>query len=311
MRLVSGRYTNGMEAELIHWLRDNVPRFGKADISIGDDAAVLPVINSRTAITTDTLMDGVHFLATELSLEDIGYKAMAVNVSDLAAMAAEPVAAVVSLTIPRSMQLAEIQQLYEGMFKISRRFQIEIVGGDTNRWAGPLTIAITVFGKERGTSFWTRSDAKAGDIILVTGPLGGSLLRRHFSFLPRVDEAAYLQDNYNVHAATDITDGLARDLANIIEASQCGAVLDCDCIPVSNDARELAKSSGRTPLDHAMNDGEDFELLFTTSAEESKRMLVDPKLDVVVIGRCTDDRQLRQRDGNGIEQVLERGGYQH
>ncbi|MFT7641135.1 MAG: thiamine-monophosphate kinase [Pirellulaceae bacterium] len=305
------RYTALMEAELIQWLRDNVPRFGKADISIGDDAAVLPAPNSRLAVTVDTLMDGIHFRSGELALEQIGRKALGVNISDLAAMAAEPSAAVVSLTIPNSMHLDDVKRLFDGMFELSRRFEIEIVGGDTNSWDGPLTISITAFGMERGGGFWTRSGARVGDTLMVTGGLGGSILKQHYEFVPRIDEAMHMLKEYEIHAATDITDGLARDLTHILEASRCGAVLEQSAIPISAAARELARSTGRSPLDHALNDGEDFELLIATSGSHAERMLEDPKLDIVAIGRCTDSEQLLQRDDNGDETVLAPGGYQH
>jgi thiamine-monophosphate kinase len=221
-----------------------------------------------------------------------GRKAMAANLSDIAAMAGLPQAAVVSVALPKPesgdrRRFAE--ELYLGLRDAADPFGVSIVGGDTNSWMGPLVVSVTVLGEVQGRGAVTRAGAKEGDWIFVTGPLGGSILGHHLDFTPRISEARALHAAVELHAMCDISDGLAADLHHILEESHCGAVLVAEAIPVTSAAWELSTSTGKSPLQHALGDGEDFELVFTVSPLDGARLLRDPPVaGLVRIGSCVE-----------------------
>lgn len=231
---------------------------------IGDDTAVLPGTRKDQLLTTDMLLEGRHFRLGEATAFEIGWKAMAVNLSDIAAMGGAPVAAVVSLGAPMSMSVKFLKELYRGLRTAARRFGAEIVGGDTNA-SKYLTLAVTMLGEvEKGKAI-LRSGAKAGDWLFVSGALGASYRsKKHLRFLPRVREARWLVKNFNVHAMMDLSDGLASDVRRICEESRTGVILSERALPFSAKTR----SAGQ-----ALTEGEDFELLFTLSAKEGSALL--------------------------------------
>jgi thiamine-monophosphate kinase len=288
-------------------------------VGIGDDAAVLGWAGGRdVVVTTDAITDGVDFILSEVEPALAGHKALGVNLSDLAAMAAEPAAAVVSLVLPRhggcglsALELAV--ELYRGMLPLAEEFQLAIAGGDTNTWEGPLAISVTAMGRvgERGPLL--RSGARVGDHVLVTGALGGSILRRHLRVEPRVREALLLNERYELHAGMDISDGLALDASRLAAASGCGVALDLEAVPVCEDARQLAAETGRPAIEHALGDGEDFELLIAAAPGEAERIVRDQPLGVSVtrIGTCIADEGLWSVDDSGRLRSLEARGYQH
>src|SRR5262249_8450748 len=195
-----------------------------------------------------------------------GYKAMAVNLSDVAAMAARPVAAVAAVALPRARAVEVAQKLYEGMSESAGPFQVALVGGDTNAWDGPPVVGVTRPGEPVGRGVVRRSGASPGDILFVTGPLGGSLLGRHLRPAARVREALALHDAVPLRAMIDLSDGLSSDLGHILEESGgLGALLDEAAIPVHPDALVASRQDGRGPPDHALHDGEDFQLWFAVS----------------------------------------------
>lgn len=304
-----------MERDLIRWLREKIPGDDRLRLGIGDDAAVLAWQAGRDlVVSTDLLVDQVHFdLASGIDPSRIGRKAIAVNLSDLAAMAAVPVGAVISVALPTSGGLELAKQLYEGLLPLAAEFDCLVVGGDTNSHDGPLVISVTVFGQPTPAGVWTRSGAQAGDRLLVTGELGGSRLGKHFDFTPRVREALLLAERYDVHAAMDISDGLEIDLARMTEASGCGATIEAKTLPVAAAARELSKLDGRSPLEHALSDGEDFELLLSVSQDVATNILADQPLDVLLtdIGEMTTEHDLVLIDADGNRQMLESAGYEH
>ena len=260
------------------------------------------------------LTDRVHFDLREHSAERIGYKALAVNLSDLAAMAAEPLAALVSINVPRNESATPLpRELYIGMLRLADQFSCPIAGGDTNVADGPLVISVTALGSVETNRAWLRCAAEPDDRLLVTGALGGSRLGRHLDFTPRVNEARQLHANFEVHAAIDISDGLALDLSRLVEASGAGAIVDLDRIPVSPDAIKLAHQSGKSPVTHALGDGEDFELLCTAPKHVAAELCRLQPLEcrITDIGQITIDRLLQQRDASGQISPLERSGYQH
>ncbi len=273
-----------MEKNFVDWLKATLPGHSAVRQGIGDDAAVLASSNQRElVVTTDLLADGTHFLSEEVAPERIGRKCLAANLSDLAAMAAEPSAVVTSLLLPREspdgLSTTEVaKRVTEGIAKLAQDFDIPVIGGDTNVWKGRLAISITAFGYASQGGPLLRSGAQLGDRLLVTGRLGGSIQGRHLDFTPRVREALQLVEKYDVHAGMDLTDGLAVDLHRMCEASNVGASLDANKIPVSDAAHELAASSSQTPLDHALADGEDFELLLAVPRDSASAMLRDQPL---------------------------------
>ena len=223
-------------------------------LGIGDDCAILDAgARGNILVTTDMLMDGRHFRLELNGPERVGHKALGVNLSDIAAMAGVPRAALIAIALPQAGASALARGLYEGMRALTERFGIDLVGGDTNAWDGPLVICITLFGEATSRGAVRRNGAKAGDAILVTGALGGSLHNgRHLRVEPRIAEALALHESAPLHAMIDISDGLASDLTHIlVESGGLGAVIDETAIPIHSDAHEMSRTDGVSPLDHA------------------------------------------------------------
>jgi thiamine-monophosphate kinase len=308
-----------MEAEFVDWLRRRLPECPGVQLGIGDDAAVYrPSVGADgrplpQVVTTDLLCEGVHFLWDQAHVAAVGRKALAVNLSDLAAMAAVPRAAVVGLLWPRARSLTLARQLYEGLLDLADVYQVAIVGGDTNSWQGPLVIDVTLWGEATERGVLTRHGARPGDAILVTGQLGGSLAGKHLTFQPRVREALHLQGHYRLHAGMDISDGLSLDLYRLTQASGVGAELDTAAIPISAAAHQASGPSGRSPLDHALSDGEDFELLLVMPVDEAERLLADQPIGVPLtrVGTIVPEQGLWQRNAQGNRVPLAVTGYLH
>ena len=303
-----------MESELIQWLRGRLPAGSAVEIGIGDDAAVLSPLASQSVVSSDMLMDGVDFVLSDVDPRRVGRKALAVNLSDLAAMAARPIAAIVSLALPYEGGGTLGRALYEGMLPLADEMGVVVAGGDTNSWEHPLAISITVLGEAGSRGPLLRSGGQSGDEILVTGQFGGSLLRKHFDFQPRVQEAIKLRGAYDLHAAIDVSDGLALDLSRLAIASGCGAQIELDAIPVSADAVKFAAVSkdGLSARQHALQDGEDFELVLAVPSQPAAQMLSDQPLEVPLtrIGSLVDERGLWQATNAGPV-PLEPRGYEH
>jgi thiamine-monophosphate kinase len=287
------------EFDLIAQIRDSAPRHSRLSIGIGDDAALVRYPDSAgCVVTVDMLMEGVDFTLATATGRQIGWKSLAVNLNDIAAMAARPVACVVSVALPRHGGLALGRELLTGVAACAERFQVALAGGDTNTWDGRGVGSITVLGEptERGSVL--RSGAKAGDWIMTTGTFGGSISGKHLDFIPRVEEALALHQAANLNAMIDTSDGLAADLWHLLEESRVGAVLDEAAIPISAAA---AVDDEKSPLDHALSDGEDFELVFTVSPGDGQALLDRPPCPTPLtrIGEITADPGcfLKSRDG--------------
>jgi len=305
-----------MEFEFIDWLRERLGNQPHLAVGVGDDAAVLRLARQDgCVVTVDLLTDGVDFELAQVAPERIGRKILAVNLSDLAAMAARPVAAFVALALPRSGGLDLAKSLYEGLIPLAERHQVAIAGGDTNSWEGPLVASVTLVGQAAQRGPLLRSGAEPGDWIVVTGRFGGSRLGHHLDFEPRVDEALWLADHYPLHAGIDASDGLSLDLARVAEASGCGAVLDLAAIPVAEAAGRWAAQldDGSTPLDHALSDGEDFELILAMPPEAAAELIERQPLDCAVsrVGQFVAEKGLWQLDSSGGRQPLAPRGYEH
>jgi len=321
-----------MELQLIQWLKENLPSHPRLKVGLGDDAAVLSLADkSECVVTTDLLAEGTHFRLSEAPAERVGHKALAANLSDLAAMAAEPLAAVISLALPRHGGLALAKQLYQGMLPLAESQSLILAGGDTNAWDGPLVISITALGTVGPRGSLLRSGARPGDRLIVTGYLGGSMLGRHLDVEPRVAEALYLQNNYALHAGIDLSDGLALDLHRVLSESKCGAVVYADAVPISDAARSMARQEAAehpqqqitaaqhaaaqhaAALEHALHDGEDFELALAVPAESAERLLRDQPLDVPLtdVGEFVAASGMWLMDVNGQREPLAARGFEH
>lgn len=313
------------EFEFIRRLRADTPAHPGVIVGPGDDCAVLARPSGRVLVTTDVLTEGVDFILAECGPRAVGRKAMAANLSDIAALGGRPTAAVVGVVVPRSsgtghagtgwagqshpVPACPVPELHLGLRDLADRFGVPIVGGDTNSWGGGLVVSVTVLGEPIREPI-LRSGAKPGDRVFVTGPLGGSILGRHLNPTPRLAEADRLVNFCNLHAMIDVSDGLAKDLGHICEESRCGAVLHADAIPVHPDAVELAKRTGKLPLDHALGDGEDFELVFTVSADDAARLLANPPVPVWAIGEIVTEPGMWLLQ-DGTKRPLASTGWEH
>ena len=256
------------------------------------------------------LLEGTHFRPTDPPAA-VGWKALACSVSDVAAMAAVPLAATVSLGLRRGVTDRWIRGFVSGMLRCARAYDCPVVGGDTTSGTGPVAIDVAVLG--RADRPVLRSGARAFDAILVTGTLGGSILGKHLRFRPRLSEAQTLARRFPLHAMMDISDGLSLDLSRLCDESGAGAILEEAAIPVSTAARTLAAKDGLSPLSHALSDGEDFELLFTMPEPAARRLLAKNPLGIRVsrVGTIVRERGLRLRRRDGRTVRLKPSGYVH
>lgn len=308
-----------MELDFIDWLTERLPPSPHLRIGVGDDAALVALQRPELVATADLLLDGVHFLTGEHAPERIGRKALAVNLSDLAAMAARPAGALVSLALPRDgagglspRELAA--RLIEGMLPLAEAFGCPIVGGDTNVSDGPLVLAVTAFGEPTEKGVVRRDGARPGDWMMVTGNgLGGSLAGKHLDFTPRVHEALRLIELADIHAMMDLSDGLATDLPRMCMASGVGAVVFDDQVIQSRLTPGAGDRSSRVSLAQAYSDGEDFELLFAVDPETGNDLLGRVAIEAGLnwIGEFREGGLVQRRGPGGSLTILENGGYEH
>jgi len=300
------------EFDLIRWIRGQAASDERVRVGIGDDAAVVANRSDATLITTDMLVDGVHFDLREAPLGDVGWKAMACSVSDVAAMGGRGTVAVVSAALPKGFGPEQAEELVSGMLRCADEFGVCLVGGDLTGTGGPLAIAVTMLGDTGDCPPILRSGAQVGDAILVTGALGGSALGHHMCFWPRQAEAVTLNSRYRPHAMIDVSDGLAIDLHHILEESAVGALVWAKRVPVAEAAVRAAAGSGHAPLEHALGDGEDYELLFTADAATAERLLADQPFGVPVsrIGEIVPSGAALVMP-DGAQRRLEAAGWEH
>lgn len=292
------------EFEFIDWVRAQAPSRPDLPIPPGDDLAALRwPASDLLLVGADQVLDGVHFDSTVHCPRDIGRKAMNRNLSDCAAMACLPAAAVVTAALPRGTSIECAKELYRGMKSAADAFDCPIVGGDTATWGGRLAISVAILGRSAGVDPVRRSGAKPGDGIFVTGPLGGSILGRHLTFEPRVAWGRRLGETRLVTAMIDLSDGLSRDLAHICRESRAGAVVYADAVPVHPDVTRLPHD-GRSPLHHALHDGEDYELLFTAPMD-----FAGPSQ--TLIGRMTAEPGIVLQHADGRREPLEPKAWEH
>lgn len=240
----------------------------------GDDCAVLKFNKSSYQLfTCDMIVEGVDFFKNA-DFKLVGQKALAISISDVAACGGVPKHAVVALGLPRNMPVRQIDRLTKGLFGLARKFNINIVGGDISA-SSKLIIDVSMLGLVKKNKLCLRQDAKAGDIIMVTGEFGGAIKGKHLEFTPRLKEAQFLVNNFKINAMIDVSDGLVQDLAHILKQSSQGAVLYESLIPLSKQALNT---------EEALCSGEEFELLFTASRDQASRIIKSAKYRFKVIG---------------------------
>jgi thiamine-monophosphate kinase len=260
------------------------------------------------------LVDGTHFDLRKCTIRDVGRKAIACSISDIAAMGCEATVAVVSICFPNHTTERFAKELYKGIWGIADKYDIEIVGGDIISGNSPLCINVTMLGRDDGLKPIRRSGARVGDMILVTGTLGGSLLGKHLHFEPRLKEGLILNKNFTIHAMIDISDGLTADLNHILEESHVGAVLYEEKIPISEAAVKLAIKTGNTPLYHALSDGEDYELLLTLSRGQAEKIIESSLFEKGTfrcIGEIVEGKKIQMKFSDGKVRRIKPCGYEH
>jgi thiamine-monophosphate kinase len=315
------------EFQLIARLTKNLPTNENVSVGAGDDCAVLDlgVPEKLILFKTDAVVEGVHF-TRETPPEKIGRKALARCLSDIAAMAGTPTAALVTIALPKDFDAEFIAKIYNGLNALAEKFGVAIAGGETTANPERILISIALLGTVARGKQILRSGAKVGDAIFVTGELGGSLAGKHLDFEPRLAEANWLAEHFSIHALMDLSDGLAGDLRHILRASGVGAELLKSAIPISRTAKAGSSRGGdrtaqravptpKPAFAAALTDGEDFELLFTVAAKDAVKLLDAwkkkfPKLKLSCIGKTTSGNEILLRDKMSTHK-LDAHGYVH
>ena len=314
------------------------PGFGgepdDAILGIGDDCAVLPRDNrSVTLITTDMLIEDSHFLRERIPPEDLGYKSLAVNLSDIAAMGGKPEFAFLSLGMPGNTEVEWMDRFFIGLQGLCRETEVRLLGGDTTRSGKHLVINIAVIGRALKKQVKYRSAARMGDVICVTGSLGDSaaglrlileqlpaigrnhtLIKAHNRPRAHLAEGAWLAGQKKVHAMMDVSDGIDSDLHRIMERSDCGAAVELSRLPCSKELTAVCKKNGWNLYELAAAGGEDYCLLCTIDPEACEGIRQDFReifgRDLVAVGTITEGRTLEYHD-RGAPVKLARHGFDH
>jgi len=299
-------------------------------VNIGDDAAVIRSSPDRFSVfTTDTLVERIHFDLSYFTFEEVGWKAMTANLSDIAAMGGVPRFALVTVGLPKSTRVGDVLEIYKGASKIAGKNQCKIIGGDTTLVPKDLIVSIALMGEVEKRNLVTRAGAKRGDLICVTGRLGEaqagleslkrdgrrrrSLIRKHLKPEPRINEARALVRGLKVNSMIDISDGLSSELFHLTQESRLGALVREEDIPISPKCLRPALRRKRSPLEWALTSGEEYELLFTVDKSDRSRIdRVKKKVDFSVIGEMVERRRgVRLIGKSGIKRDLSQTGFVH
>jgi len=283
-------------------LRQLLPSLWLAKVVVnrpGDDCAVVNIGDRRSflVLKTDCVVEGVHFLRGTNAL-DVGWKAMMRPLSDFAATSAVPQFALITLMAPKKTKVVWVKELYRGLCRAAKRFEVSIVGGETSSTPGPIAISTSVAGLVEKNRWISRRGSKAGDDLFVTGRLGGALKKKHLQFIPRIVESRWLTKNFSIHAMMDLSDGLGTDLPRLTAASKVGFKIQLQNLPLRRGAK----------INDAISEGEDYELLFAISRHQSKRLQKEwrrkfPRLPLTNIGCLVPQSAIRN------PQL--KGGYVH
>ncbi|HLG55985.1 MAG TPA: thiamine-phosphate kinase [Vicinamibacterales bacterium] len=323
------------ERALIARIRAHVSMPSWVVLGPGDDAAVIrPVRGAFDVFTTDALIEGVHFDRRFVPAEAIGHRALAVNLSDLAAMGASPRAALLSLALPATLEVETFDQILHGLLTLAAAHRVSLIGGNITYTPGPLMLDVTAIGAVRPRRLLERAGARPGDALYVTGSLGeaavglerlqdasrtgavipgGSCVERYLRPEPRVRAGMLLGRNRAASSCMDISDGLADCVRQVAEASGVGMTLDASAIPVTKDVKDWQEQKGRDPLESALSGGDDYELFFTVRPAHRGRFrgvcqqLGD--LPITRIGVVTKARDLLLKDEHGTRGLP--AGYEH
>jgi thiamine-monophosphate kinase len=314
------------EDELVAAIRARVTSsLPQVILGVGDDCAVTRAGANARLCTTDMLVEGVHFRLADLDAEQLGHKALAVNLSDIAAMGGWPLEAYVSLALPRQLAVEGfIDELYRGISTLAAQHRLAVLGGDTTHSPGPLVISVTVIGEAAADRLLLRSAARAGDRLFVSGALGDSsaglhalkqghadplarwLIARHVAPRPRLDCGRALAANGRAHAAMDLSDGLSSDLPRLVEASGVSATVNAEQLPLSEPLRRYCAREGLSALELALHGGEDYELLI--SGEAGLDRLVEGLVEIGEVSERGGATEVLLSEG-GIERRLEAAGW--
>lgn len=297
------------ELQFIEFIR-NQPFRGIDPEAMGDDCALIKLPNSDLVVTTDMLMDKVHFDTDTTSLELIARKAINVNLSDLAAAGATPHTILVSLALPNTWTTSSTLTFMKHLGSAAAVFDSKIIGGDTNVWNGPLVINIVAHGIAHWRGKMTRGGAQPGDVIFVTGSLGGSLTSgRHLNFTPRIIESKWLLNHFSVHAMMDLSDGISSDARRLATESNVDIVLNAEQIPIYSSCQGTTEDK----LNQALCDGEDFELLFSMSPSAVDALVArwPWPTQLTPIGKVTSGDGKLWLQKSGIKELWTKVGYVH
>jgi thiamine-monophosphate kinase len=293
------------------------PKDKKILVSIGDDAAVFKTDEGLQVLTTDCLVEGDHFRREWFTAMQIGMKAIEINISDIAAMGAIPKYVLVSIALPRNLEVEFVDELYRGMWKTCHKYNIEIIGGNMTH-CKKIVISITLTGEVNKKNLCLRSGAKPGDLIFVSGHLGeGKAGLRLFqeeivgfekvkkNYLePKAKLKTALSIAPYVNSMIDVSDGLAPEIKHICDESKCGAIIYKDKIPISDEVRHIARKLREDEYDYALYGGEDFELVFTTSQDNLDN------IEGFLVGEIIKNKKINLYF-DGKEKVIAEKGYDH
>jgi len=261
------KISQSSEDALIRKITQNLSTQPEIITGVGDDCAVIAKHSTEhTLLKTDTIVESVHFLPEE-DPQRVGWKAAARVVSDFAAMGGKPEALLVTIILPPETELEWVEKLYLGLNAVADKFNCSIVGGETSSTASgsPKVVSISGTGTVEPHHLTLRSEAKPDDLIYVTGKLGGSIQGKHLDFTPRVKEANWLVTHCKPSAMMDLSDGIAKDLPRLAKQSQCGFDIYLENLPLNTDCT----------IDQALNDGEDYELLFSIPNEKQEQLITE------------------------------------
>lgn len=287
------------EDELVRRLTAGLPLGADVVAGAGDDCAIVKPLGKGwlQLLKTDCVVEGVHFLP-DTAAEQTGWKAMARAVSDIAAMGGEPQHALVTLLVPAECAVSKIEKLYEGLRACAARFGVSIIGGETSR-APLLAVIISLTGRVKAGRVVKRQGARLGDMIFVTGKLGGSRTGHHLDFVPRVTEARWLASHHFIHSMMDLSDGLGKDLPRMAAASGLDFVIDEASLPVNEGCSQ----------EQAWSDGEDYELLFTVAPSAAARLADEWTLTFADVPLTRIGRFVAH--GTGRMPAFQAGGWEH
>jgi thiamine-monophosphate kinase len=322
-----------------HLTKNNETRNASTVLSVGDDGAVIDHFGRQTVISTDLLLEGIHFDLSYTPLKHLGYKSVVVNLSDIYAMNATPTQIVISIGISNKFSVEALDEFYEGVYAACKKYEVDLVGGDTTTSQRGFVISVTAVGEVAPDSYVTRNGAKPNDLICVSGDLGGAFLgltilereKKIFESTgaqPDLEDQAYIvgrllkpearKDVIEYFAAQsimptsmmDISDGLSSELLHICKQSNAGCVLYEDKLPLNEDSKAFAYKLELDPTACALSGGEDYELLFTVAQADYEKINANNGLSIIgYITEAVEGKNIITRGGN--KHALVAQGWNH